>query len=207
VSQAPLSPSGHRVPLYAKPARGERSLIIGLGAAVIAGLIIGGPLLGTAGWAGLTVGLLCLFGIVAFTIVLRTGAWLEGTALVVRRGFSRRECDLATAAVRLAADPATGMPELITGEAGRGPVRLLLREPGGRVPQPLAPAKLHALAGAILAGGRRDAAGQEAAGQLMALADGQAISRPPRALGRVPQISGGADRRPDDDRRRCRRRP
>jgi hypothetical protein len=84
--------------------------------------------------------------------------------------------------VRLAADPATGMPVLITEEAGRAPVRLLLREPGGRAAEPLSPAKLHALTGAIMARGRTDAAGQEAAGQLMALADGQAISRPPRAL-------------------------
>jgi hypothetical protein len=182
VSQDPLSPFGYRVPLYAKPTAAERSLIIGLGAATIVALIIGGPLLGTAGWAGLTVGLLCLFGIVAFTIVLRTGSWLEGTTLVIRGGFSRRERDLATAAVRLAADPVTGLPVLITEEAGRAPVRLLLREPGGRVAAPLPPAKLHALAGAIMAGGRTDPAGQQAAGQLMALADGQAISRPPRGL-------------------------
>jgi hypothetical protein len=168
------------VQFYAKPTRAERSLIVGCGIAIILALIIGGPLLGTAGWVALVLATICLFAVAGFTVVLRTGAWLERTKLVIRGGFSRRQADLATAAVRLAADPATGMPVLIVEEADGAPVRLLLREPGGRAAEPLAPAKLHALAGSILAGGRQDAAGQEAAGQLMALAEAVQVNPPRR---------------------------
>ena len=53
------------------------------------------------------------------------------------------------------------MPVLIAGGPGSAPARLLLREPGGRTAEPLAQAKLHALAGAIMAGGRTDTVGDE----------------------------------------------
>lgn len=181
MSQGPPSQSASRVRLYARPPAAERSLVAGLGIAVVVALIAGGPLLGTAGWAALVLGLLCILGVAGFTVVLRTGAWLDGTRLVIRSGFSRREHDLATAAVRLAADPAAaGIPVLIAAEAGGEPARLPLREPGGRAARPLPRATLHALAGAILAGGRTDAAGQEAAGQLMALADAPPVNPPRR---------------------------
>lgn len=180
MSQGPLSPFGYRLRLYAKPSVAEGSLIVGLGVALIVAMIIGGPLLGTVGWVALVLGMICLFAVVGFTVVLRTGVWLDGTKLVTRGGFSRREADLATAPVRLTPDPATGMPVLFVEEAGRAPVHLLLREPGGRMAGPLSPAKLHALAGAILAGGRQDAAGQETAGQLMAQAETARVNPPRR---------------------------
>ncbi len=178
MSQAPLSPFGYRVHLYAKPPTAERALVIGLGAAACLALIFAGPFVGSVGWAALVLVMFCIYALVMFSMVLRTGAWLEGTRLVMRSGFSRRERDLATAAVRLAADPATGMPVLIAGGPGSAPARLLLREPGGRTAEPLAPAKLHALAGAIMAGGRTDTVGDETAGQLMTLAETRPVNLP-----------------------------
>lgn len=125
------------------------------------------------------------FGLIASLLrVLRTGAWLEGTTLVARGTFTTRRCDLATASQVVLDSVAettsvpvgstvmvipTGrrIPRLNAYQAGSGhPVRTQLSYAGG----PLAPPKLLALSGAILAGGRTDPVSLQTAAILRAWA-------------------------------------
>lgn len=169
-AEEPVLAWAYRVRLYAKPSRADRSLVFGSLIVILAVLLIGVSSLRPTVFVLLLLGVTCLYLVVLSLVVLRTGAWLEQTRLVIRGGFSRRERDLAAAAAWLVGDRISTLPVLIVEQAGRAPVHLVLREPGGRVAEPLAPHKLQALAAAILAGEQRDPARIATAGQLLALA-------------------------------------
>jgi hypothetical protein len=119
---------------------------------------------------------LVLVGVVTWGIVRLArppAAWLEGTTVVVRGFFATRRCDLATAtsitidsvpemrAVHYGSGATRSVPTgrtmlaLRTQQSGSGDgLRVWLRHPNTR--RLLEPAKLHALADAMLAGPRRD---------------------------------------------------
>ncbi|HEY2576486.1 MAG TPA: hypothetical protein VGI74_09280 [Streptosporangiaceae bacterium] len=122
--------------------------------------------------------MICLLGATGFLMVLRTGAWLDHSTLVVRGAFKSRHFDLASAPVRLTADRMSGLPVLTAQDTVGRPVSVLLRESAERVP--LAPPKLYALANAVLATGRQDPAGWEVAGNLRALAGAAPVIPPGR---------------------------
>jgi hypothetical protein len=171
------APLPGRIYLYTRPTRSDRAVSITVTVIVILLVLIGIATLSATAY--LVMFVLCVFVFLAvqFNMVLRTKAWLEGTTLTVRGAYTSHHCDLAVAAVRLEADAASGMPLLTAQDAAGRSVRLVLRESGRR--EALAPQKLHALANAIMAGGRQDAAGHQVANSLRSLAGGPAVSPPP----------------------------
>jgi hypothetical protein len=158
-----------------RPTRGARGTVIVLGVATILVMVVGIVSLSMAAYIASVAVLAVLFWISAFVTVLRSGAWLEGTTLITRGALTTRRCDLASSAVRVSPDPGSGAP-VLTAQDQAGTVRLPLRVRGRRL---FDPDKLQALANAILAGGRQDADGWQAASQLRALA-GAAPVAPPR---------------------------
>lgn len=102
--------------------------------------------------------------------VLRNGAWLEGTTLVVRTSFTTRRSDLATVPVRLGRY--LGKQCLIASDSISGrAMRLMI----GGLPAP----ELAAVAGAIMAGGRRDPDSWQLAGTLRQQAAWRQAATPP----------------------------
>lgn len=172
------APGSGRIYLYTKPSRPDRAVAIVVTVIVVLALIIG--IAAVSSTTAYLVLLLICIGLWAVTIppvVLRTAAWLDGTSLTVRGAYTSHRCDLASGAVRLDRDPASGLPMLTAQDPTGRPVRVVLRERRRR--EALGPEKLHALADAIMAGGRQDAAGCEASGNLRALAGAPPVI-PPR---------------------------
>ena len=165
----------NRIRLVYRPTRGARATIIVLGIATILIMLIGIVSLPIAAYITSLAIVGSLFWISAFVSVLRCGAWLDGTTLIVRGMLTTHRCNLASSAVRVSPDPRTGAP-VLTARDQAGTVRLPLRETRRRL---FAPGKLQALSNAILAGARQDADGWEAASQLQALAGAPPVS-PPR---------------------------
>lgn len=169
MSYGPISPPrAGRIRLYAPPSRSDRTAVVTIGAVTILVATAGIAVLPPAAYFALFFVMICLLGVSGFSMVLRTGAWLEQSTLVVRGAFKSRHFDLASAPVRLTADSMSGLPVLTVQDTAGRPVSVLLREPAQRVQ--LAPPKLYALADAVLASGRQDLAGWEVAGNLRALA-------------------------------------
>ena len=164
-----------RIRLVYRPTRAARATIVVLGIATALVAVIGIVSLSIAAYIASVAILGGLFWISAFATVLRSGAWLDGTTLITRGTLSTHRCDLAVSAVQISKDPGTDAPVLTIRDQG-GTVRLPLRETGRKL---FAPGKLQALADAILAGGRQDAAGWEAASRLQALAGAPPVA-PPR---------------------------
>lgn len=130
-------------------------------------------------WAGGALGGIIVLMAVAIPTVVRSGAWLEGTKIVVRGTATSRGFDLASSAVQLTADQKTGLPVLTAQDAATGRrASMLLREPKEKVL--VSPQKLQALADAIMAGGAADAARNQAAGQLVWLASHWPGTRSPQ---------------------------
>jgi hypothetical protein len=178
VSYGPISPLGaDRIRLSSKASRSDKTVVASIGVITVLVAIIGIGTLSAGAYLAVFFILLCLFGAAGFSMALRTGAWLERGRLVVRSAFSSRSCDLAASTVRLTADPATGLPVLVTQDPAGQPVSLLLCEPGAEAL--LSPAKLHALADAIVADGRQDPAAWEVASNLRTMADSPPVI-PPR---------------------------
>lgn len=161
-----------RVRLYAKPSRSSRMLLITIGALTCLWILAAWTATSSAavyfgGWlAGIV-----LIAAAGFPMALRSGAWLEGSTLVVRSTLATRRYDLASCAAQLTEDPKTRLPVLTVADADGHREDLLLREPGSRKKDLIAPQKLNALAGAIMAGGPREPAETQVAGQLAWLAD------------------------------------
>jgi hypothetical protein len=185
-----------RVELHSGLSRGTKLV---LGALVLLGMLIVAPLAAVV--IGVLIGLAIplagvFFGVCAGMVaegvmisrmlwLLRSAAWLEGTTLAVRGVLGTRRCDLATAAdlflePRPAAAAVPGaaattpaarrVPRLVAYGAESGQrVRVPLRDPATK--SLLSAPKLYALAGAILAGGSRDAHAREVAGHLRAMAE------------------------------------
>lgn len=167
-----------RIRLYAKPSRSDRAIVITVTVVTVLVVIIGIAALSAAAYSVLLVIFACLFAATVFPVGLRTGAWLDGTTLLVRGGYTSRRGDLARGPVGLTTDPASRLPVLTAQDASGQPVQVLLRDPRRRAPLP--PPVLHALANAIMAAGRQDPAGREAAGNLIALAGGPPVIPPRR---------------------------
>lgn len=147
------------------------ALVVGIIASVIPALIVGAftsVAWSGAGWAFAPLAFVLLTAPLVWRLlqVVRTAAWLEHTTLVVRSAFITRRCDLATAVeLDVRAVPAWSTtkrtPMLIAYDSATGRrARLTLLDPA--TDQWLDPAKLHALAGAILAGRPRDPGGSPA---------------------------------------------
>ena len=179
VSPAAAS-TGPRVPLYAKASRPSRILLTTLGILTILWIVIVGPLAASTAvyFAGWIVGIV-LIAAVGFPTALRSGAWLEGSTLVVRSTLATRRYDLAACTAQLTDDPKTRLPLLTVQDAAGHREDLLLREPGSRKKDLIAPQKLTALAAAVQAAGPRDPAGEQVAGQLRWLADNWPGTRSP----------------------------
>jgi len=92
--------------------------------------------------------------------LLRVGAWLEGSELVVRSSFTKRRCDLATAPVRLGSR--IGVQCLVARDIRGRTVRLVISR--------LAAPELVAVAAPIVSGGRQDRGAWEVAAALRQLA-------------------------------------
>lgn len=164
-----------RIRLVYRPTRAARATVITLGVATALVAVIGIVSLSIAAYIASIAILGGLFWISAFVMVLRSGAWLDGTTLITRGALTTHRCNLAASAVQVSRDPGSGAP-VLTARDQSGTVRVPLRETGRRL---FAPGKLQALADAVLAGGRQDAAGWEAASQLQALAGAPPVI-PPR---------------------------
>lgn len=179
VSPAAAS-AGPRVRLYAKPSRSSRMLLITIGVLTCLWILAAWTVTSSAavyfgGWlAGIV-----LIAAAGFPMALRSGAWLDGSTLVVRSTLATRRYDLADCTARLTEDPKSRLPVLTVADAAGHREDLLLREPGSRKKELIAPQKLNALADAVLAAGPRDPAGEQAAGQLRWLADNWPGTRSP----------------------------
>jgi hypothetical protein len=179
---AAVPPAGSRISLYAGASRASRTLLIVVGVLTCLWILGLGAVSGSvAGYfAGWLVGIV-LIAAVGFPMAIRSGAWLEGTTLVVRGAVTSRRCDLAAGSVHLAEDRKTGLPVLTAQDPTGGQrVSVLLREPKEKTATLVSPPKLHALAGAIMARGRADAAREQVAGQLAWLAENWPGSRAPQ---------------------------
>jgi hypothetical protein len=176
---SPAAAAGPRVPLYAKASRPSRIVLTTLGILTCLWIVIAGPLAASMAvyFTGWIVGIV-LIAAVGFPTALRSGAWLEGSTLVVRSTLATRRYDLAACAAQLTEDPKTRLPVLTVQDAAGHRDDLLLREPGKKKDL-IGPQKLSALAGAALAGGPRDPAGEQVAGQLRWLADNWPGTRSP----------------------------
>lgn len=177
---SPAASAGPRVPLYAKPSRSSRTLLIAVGILTCLWILGAWAAVSSAAvyFAGWLAGIV-LIAAVGFPMALRSGAWLEGGTLVVRSSLATRRYDLAACAARLSEDPKTRLPVLTVQDAAGRREGLLLREPGSRKKELVAPQKLNALAAAVLAAGPRDQAGEQTAGQLRWLADNWPGTRSP----------------------------
>jgi hypothetical protein len=172
-------PANYRIPLYAAPSRASRTLIIIICVLSCLWIVVGIAAVSSiaAYFGGWIAGIVLLLA-VGFPTVLRTGAWLEGTDLVVRGALLSRRCDLAASAVRLTEDQKTGLPVLTAQAPSTGQqVSVLLREPKRKIL--IAPQKLQALSNAVMSGGLAGTPSEQVAGQLTWLADNWPGTRSP----------------------------
>jgi hypothetical protein len=176
---SPAASGGPRVPLYAQPSRSSRILLIVVGVLTCLWVLGAWTASSAAVYFGGWFAGIILIAAIGFPMAVRSGAWLEGSTLVVRSSLSTRRYDLAACSAHLAEDPKTRLPVLTVQDAAGRRDDVLLREPRSRNKEMLAPQKLNALAGAVLAAGRRDPAGEQVAGQLRWLADNWPGTRSP----------------------------
>lgn len=173
------APASYRIPLYAKASRSSRTLLNTLSILTCLWILLGWLSASGAAYFGGWLAGMFLLAVVGFPTAVRSGAWLEGTSLVVRSTLATRRCDLAVSGVQLTEDPKTGLPLLTAHDTATGEqLSVLLREQKKKVL--LSPQTLHGLARAITAGGFADPARDQVAGQLAWLADNWPGSRAPQ---------------------------